>query len=50
MVGLAGAGRADLDNRLVSDGTQPIGLGRHLTSSDLAVDVTENRQSECPQF
>ncbi|MFF7162283.1 hypothetical protein ACFZBP_13130 [Streptomyces sp. NPDC008086] len=30
------------NNALVTDGMQPIGLGAHLTSSDFAVDVTEN--------
>ncbi|MFE6617770.1 DUF6766 family protein [Streptomyces sp. NPDC057740] len=29
---------------------QPIGLGAHLTSSDFAVDVTEDWQSEYLQF
>lgn len=50
LVGQAAAGHADFNNRLVSDGMEPIGLGRYLTSSDFAVDVTENWQSEYLQF
>jgi membrane protein implicated in regulation of membrane protease activity len=44
------AGHADFNNRLVSDGMEPIGIGSYLTSSDFAVDVTENWQSEYLQF
>lgn len=48
--GQAVAGHADFNNQLVSDGMEPVGLGSYLTSSDFAVDVTENWQSEYLQF
>ncbi|KMS77300.1 membrane protein [Streptomyces viridochromogenes] len=50
LCGQAIAGHADFNNALVSDGMEPIGLGAYLTSSDFAVDVTENWQSEYLQF
>lgn len=50
LCGQAVAGRADFNNALVTDGMEPIGLGAYLTSSDFAVDVTENWQSEYLQF
>ncbi|MFE9020967.1 DUF6766 family protein [Streptomyces sp. NPDC007808] len=50
LLGQAIAGHADFNNRLVSDGMAPIGIGAYLTSSDFAVDVTENWQSEYLQF
>ncbi|MGI5380111.1 DUF6766 family protein [Streptomyces sp. CA-251387] len=50
LAGQAIAGHADFNNRLISDGMEPIDLGPYLTSSDFAVDVTENWQSEYLQF
>ncbi|MGV9881102.1 DUF6766 family protein [Streptomyces sp. NPDC003006] len=50
LVGQAVAGHADFSNQLVSDGMAPVGLGAYVTSSDFAVDVTENWQSEYLQF
>ncbi|GGQ01650.1 DUF6766 family protein [Streptomyces roseolilacinus] len=50
LVGQAVAGRAQFNNQLVSDGLPPVGFGAYVTSSDFAVDVTENWQSEYLQF
>ncbi|MFE9773309.1 DUF6766 family protein [Streptomyces sp. NPDC005931] len=50
LVGQAVSGHADFNNQLVADGLVPVGLGAYLTSSDFAVDVTENWQSEYLQF
>ncbi|MYS88623.1 MULTISPECIES: DUF6766 family protein [Streptomyces] len=50
LAGQAVAGRAEFNNQLVSDGMAPLGFGAYLTSSDFAVDVTENWQSEYLQF
>ena len=50
LVGQAYAGHADFNNQLVADGLEPIGLGRYVTSSQYAVDVVENWQSEYLQF
>ncbi|MEU4733040.1 DUF6766 family protein [Streptomyces sp. NPDC023588] len=50
LAGQAVAGHADFNNQLVSDGMAPISFGAYLTSSDFAVDVTENWQSEYLQF
>ncbi|MEV6329795.1 DUF6766 family protein [Streptomyces sp. NPDC051909] len=44
------AGRAEFNEQMAVDGLQQIGLGAYLTSSDFAVDVTENWQSEFLQF
>ncbi|MFF8602155.1 DUF6766 family protein [Streptomyces sp. NPDC015232] len=44
------AGRAEFNEQLAVAGLQPIGLGDYLMSSDFAVDVTENWQSEFLQF
>ncbi|WOX20419.1 DUF6766 family protein [Streptomyces solicathayae] len=44
------AGRAEFNEQLAVDGLQQIGLGDYLMSSDFAVDVTENWQSEFLQF
>ncbi|MER5208833.1 DUF6766 family protein [Streptomyces sp. NPDC002825] len=44
------AGRAEFNEQLAVDGLQQIGLGEYLMSSDFAVDVTENWQSEFLQF
>ncbi|GAA3294824.1 DUF6766 family protein [Streptomyces cinereospinus] len=50
LVGQAVAGHAEFNNQLVSEGMAPISLGAYLTTSDFAVDVTENWQSEYLQF
>ncbi|AJF63764.1 DUF6766 family protein [Streptomyces vietnamensis] len=44
------AGRAEFNEQLAVEGLQQIGLGAYLASSDFAVDVTENWQSEFLQF
>ncbi|MGW1024472.1 DUF6766 family protein [Streptomyces sp. NPDC002577] len=50
LIGQAIAGHADFNNQLVADDLQPIGIGDYLASSDFAVDVMENWQSEYLQF
>ncbi|WP_030754490.1 DUF6766 family protein [Streptomyces griseus] len=44
------AGRAEFNEQLAVAGLQQVGFGAYLTSSDFAVDVTENWQSEFLQF
>jgi hypothetical protein len=44
------AGHAEFNEQLAVEGLQRIGLGPYLMSSDFAVDVTENWQSEFLQF
>ncbi|MEX0168279.1 hypothetical protein MRBLMG1_000820 [Streptomyces sp. LMG1-1-1.1] len=44
------AGRAEFNEQLAIEGLQQVGLGDYLMSSDFAVDVTENWQSEFLQF
>ncbi|MDG4858525.1 hypothetical protein P8605_10240 [Streptomyces sp. T-3] len=50
LAGQALAGQAEFNNQLSAEGLAPIGLGDYLASSDFAVDVTENWQSEYLQF
>ncbi|GAB2978305.1 DUF6766 family protein [Saccharothrix stipae] len=50
LVGQAFAGNADLNDRRLTDGGDPIGFWQYVTSSDFAVDVAENWQSEYLQF
>lgn len=50
LAGQAVAGYAAFNNQLVADGLAPVGFGAYVTSSDFAVDVTENWQSEYLQF
>ena len=50
LVGQAFAGHAEVNHRLLADGGDPIGLGAYLVSSEFAVDVAENWQSEYLQF
>ncbi|MEU6890308.1 DUF6766 family protein [Streptomyces sp. NPDC046557] len=50
LAGQAVAGWADFDNRLATEGLQQVGFVAYLASSDFAVDVTENWQSEYLQF
>jgi hypothetical protein len=42
LAGQAVAGRAEFNNQLVADGLVQVGFLDYLTSSDFAVDVTEN--------
>ncbi|MFI6009560.1 DUF6766 family protein [Streptomyces sp. NPDC051243] len=50
LLGQAIAGHADFNNQLATDGLQQISFGDYLTTSDFAVDVSENWQSEYLQF
>jgi hypothetical protein len=50
LAGQAVAGHAEFNDQLVSDGMAPLDFGAYLASSDFAVDVTENWQSEYLQF
>ncbi|MFF8605673.1 DUF6766 family protein [Streptomyces sp. NPDC015346] len=50
LVGQAVAGHAEFNNQLISDGMAPVSFGAYVTTSDFAVDVTENWQSEYLQF
>jgi hypothetical protein len=50
LVGQAWAGLAEFNNQLMSEGLAGIGFWRYVTSSDFAVDVAENWQSEYLQF
>jgi len=49
-VGQALTGHATYNNQAVTDGLEQVTLLRYLTSSEFAVDVTENWQSEYLQF
>ncbi len=50
LVGQAFAGHADFNQQQVTEGLEPISLGRYLTSASFGVDVAENWQSEYLQF
>jgi hypothetical protein len=50
VVGQSVAGLALFNQQQLAEGMGPIGYGRYLTSSDFAVDVAENWQSEYLQF
>ncbi|GEC03074.1 hypothetical protein SSP24_07290 [Streptomyces spinoverrucosus] len=50
LAGHAIAGHTEFNNQQAADGLAQIGLGDYLMSSDFAVDVTENWQSEYLQF
>ena len=50
LVGQAIAGQADFNNQLAAEGLTQVGFGEYLMSSDFAVDVSENWQSEYLQF
>ncbi len=50
LVGQAFAGIAEFNNQLLSQGLEEIGFWRYVSSSDFAVDVAENWQSEYLQF
>ncbi|MCX4902301.1 hypothetical protein OHU11_41405 (plasmid) [Streptomyces sp. NBC_00257] len=50
LTGQAIAGHTEFNDQLATDGLARIGFGAYLMSSDFAVDVTENWQSEYLQF
>ncbi|MGI5401245.1 DUF6766 family protein [Streptomyces sp. CA-135486] len=50
LFGQALAGHSEFNQQLAVEGLAPIGFGDYLMSSDFAVDVTENWQSEYLQF
>jgi membrane protein implicated in regulation of membrane protease activity len=50
VVGQVFAGQADFDNQMAADQLQSVGFLAYVTSSDFAVDVAENWQSEYLQF
>jgi flagellar biogenesis protein FliO len=50
LVGQAVSGAAEYNNHAVTEGMQQISVWQYLTSSDFAVDVAENWQSEYLQF
>lgn len=50
LAGQAVAGHAEFNDQLAADGLSRVGFGEYLMSSDFAVDVTENWQSEYLQF
>jgi len=50
LVGQSFAGLADLNQQQLADGMARYSYGRYVTSSDFAVDVAENWQSEYLQF
>ncbi|MEU9376093.1 DUF6766 family protein [Streptomyces sp. NPDC048255] len=50
LLGQALAGHAAFNEELASEGLQQLGFGEYAMSSDFAVDVTENWQSEFLQF
>jgi hypothetical protein len=50
LVGQAFSGHADYNNQQVVDGGPTVSLGQYVTSTDFAVDVAENWQSEYLQF
>ncbi len=50
LAGQALSGLADFNNRQLTHAAEPVGLFDYLTSSEFAVDVSENWQSEYLQF
>ncbi|WP_200308482.1 DUF6766 family protein [Streptomyces adelaidensis] len=50
LIGQAFAGHADFNNQLAAENLQEVTFGEYMTSSDFAVDVMENWQSEYLQF
>ena len=44
------AGQADYNQRQLTEGLEPVSLGRYVTSASFATDVAENWQSEYLQF
>jgi hypothetical protein len=50
LVAQAFAGHADYNQQQLSEGLEPVSLGRYITSATFGVDVLENWQSEYLQF
>jgi hypothetical protein len=50
LVGQAFAGHADYNQQQLTEGLEPVSLGRYVASASFAVDVVENWQSEYLQF
>jgi hypothetical protein len=50
VVGQAFAGHADFNREQLTEGLEPISLGRYVTSASFGTDVAENWQSEYLQF
>jgi hypothetical protein len=50
LLGQAISGHADYNNQQVTDGAATVSFGQYVTSSNFAVDVAENWQSEYLQF
>ena len=50
LAGQALAGHAQYDAQQITQGLEPVSLGRYLTSASFAADVAENWQSEYLQF
>src|SRR5688572_18689921 len=50
LIGQAIAGHAAFNDQQLTEGLEPVSLGRYLTSASFAVDVAENWQSEYLQF
>jgi hypothetical protein len=50
LVGQAVAGHADFNREQLTEGLEPISLGRYVTSASFGADVAENWQSEYLQF
>ena len=50
LLGQAFSGLADVNNQQLAQGGDPVSFLQYVTSSDFAVDVTENWQSEYLQF
>jgi hypothetical protein len=50
LAGQAVAGHAEFNNQLLAESMAPVTFGAYVASSDFAVDVTENWQSEYLQF
>jgi hypothetical protein len=50
LIGQAIAGHADYNNHQIVDGSQPVSFVHYIVSSNFAVDVAENWQSEYLQF
>lgn len=50
LLGQAFAGQADFNDQMIADRLREVSFGEYVTSSDFAVDVSENWQSEYLQF
>ena len=50
LLGQSVAGRAEFNNQQLADGLEQVSYAQYLTTSDFAVDVAENWQSEFLQF